>query len=102
MSPAIDPAEFAVIGGSGFYAFLGDVEEVELETPFGKTSAPLVIGELGGKRVAFLPRHGREHVLPLRSPPPLPLPPRLPPPLLQPGATIPVRPRQTASRTSGR
>ena len=40
------------------------MEEVEVETPFGKPSAPIVVGEVGGKRVAFLPRHGRRHELP--------------------------------------
>jgi 5'-methylthioadenosine phosphorylase len=57
-------AEIGVFGGSGFYSFLEDVEEVEVETPHGKPSAPFVIGEVGGKRVAFLPRHGRNHELP--------------------------------------
>ena len=57
-------AEIGIFGGSGFYSFLEDVEEVELETPYGRPSAPFVIGELEGKRVAFLPRHGREHELP--------------------------------------
>jgi 5'-methylthioadenosine phosphorylase len=57
-------AEIGVFGGSGFYSFLDDVEEVEVETPYGKPSAPFVIGELGGRRVAFLPRHGRRHELP--------------------------------------
>ncbi|MDQ4025483.1 MAG: MTAP family purine nucleoside phosphorylase, partial [Actinomycetota bacterium] len=57
-------ADVGVFGGSGFYSFLEDVEEVEVETPYGKPSAPLTIGEIGGKRVAFLPRHGREHELP--------------------------------------
>jgi 5'-methylthioadenosine phosphorylase len=57
-------AEIGVFGGSGFYSFLEDVEEVEVETPYGKPSAPFVIGEVGGKRVAFLPRHGRNHELP--------------------------------------
>ena len=52
------------MGGSGFYAFLEDVEEVEVETPYGRPSAPVTIGEVGGKRVAFLPRHGRRHELP--------------------------------------
>jgi 5'-methylthioadenosine phosphorylase len=52
------------LGGSGFYAFLEDVEEVEVETPYGRPSAPVTIGEVGGKRVAFLPRHGRRHELP--------------------------------------
>ena len=57
-------AEVGVFGGSGFYSFLGDVEEREIETPYGKPSAPFTIGEVGGKRVAFLPRHGRNHELP--------------------------------------
>ena len=57
-------AEIGVFGGSGFYSLLEDVEEVEVETPFGRPSAPVSIGEVGGKRVAFLPRHGREHEFP--------------------------------------
>ena len=57
-------AAVGIFGGSGFYSFLEDVEEVELETPYGKPSAPLVVGEIGGAGVAFLPRHGREHELP--------------------------------------
>ena len=57
-------AEIGIFGGSGFYSFLDDVEEVELDTPYGKPSAPFVVGEIGGVRVAFLPRHGREHELP--------------------------------------
>jgi 5'-methylthioadenosine phosphorylase len=57
-------AEIGIFGGSGFYSFLEDVEEVEVETPYGNPSAPISIGEVGGKRVAFLPRHGRDHELP--------------------------------------
>ena len=57
-------AEIGVFGGSGFYSFLEDVEEVEVDTPFGRPSAPLTIGEVSGRRVAFLPRHGRKHELP--------------------------------------
>src|ERR671936_1736116 len=57
-------ADVGVFGGSGFYSFLEDVEEVEVETPFGKPSAPLTIGEIGGRRVACLPRHGTKHELP--------------------------------------
>jgi 5'-methylthioadenosine phosphorylase len=53
-----------VFGGSGFYEFLEGAEEVEVDTPYGKPSAPLVVGGLGGQRVAFLPRHGRRHELP--------------------------------------
>ena len=61
---ALAEAGIGVFGGSGFYEFLDDVDEVEVETPFGEPSAPLVVGELAGKRVAFLPRHGRRHELP--------------------------------------
>ena len=57
-------AEVGIFGGSGFYSFLDDFDQVEVETPYGKPSAPIVIGEIGGKRVAFLPRHGLEHELP--------------------------------------
>jgi 5'-methylthioadenosine phosphorylase len=57
-------AEIGIFGGSGFYSFLEGVEEVELDTPYGKPSAPYVIGEIEGMRVAFLPRHGRNHELP--------------------------------------
>jgi 5'-methylthioadenosine phosphorylase len=54
-------ADVAVIGGSGFYAFLPDATEHVLETPYGDPSAPVAIGEVGGRSVAFLPRHGRHH-----------------------------------------
>jgi 5'-methylthioadenosine phosphorylase len=57
-------AELGVFGGSGFYSFLDIVDEVEVETPYGAPSAPVVIGDVGGRRVAFLPRHGRGHELP--------------------------------------
>jgi 5'-methylthioadenosine phosphorylase len=57
-------AEIGIFGGSGFYSFLEDVREVEVETPYGKPSAPVAVGEIGGKRVAFLPRHGSRHELP--------------------------------------
>jgi len=57
-------ADVAVIGGSGFYAFLDDAEEVEVETPYGAPSAPPVVGSVGGRAVAFLPRHGVGHALP--------------------------------------
>ena len=57
-------AEIGVIGGSGFYEFLDSADEVVVETPFGAPSDPLVLGSVGGKRVAFLPRHGRDHRYP--------------------------------------
>jgi 5'-methylthioadenosine phosphorylase len=53
-----------VIGGSGLYGIesLQDVREEWISTPFGEPSDALFIGELGGREVAFLPRHGRGHV----------------------------------------
>ncbi|MFN8186031.1 MAG: S-methyl-5'-thioadenosine phosphorylase [Gaiellales bacterium] len=57
-------ADVGVFGGSGFYRFLDEVEEVEVETPYGRPSAPVTIGTVGGVRVAFIPRHGRRHELP--------------------------------------
>lgn len=57
-------AEVGVFGGSGFYAFLDDAEEVELDTPYGRPSAPPTVGRVGDRAVAFLPRHGRHHELP--------------------------------------
>lgn len=52
-----------VIGGSGIYDMEGveKVQEIEIETPFGDPSDKIVVGRLGGVRVAFLPRHGRGH-----------------------------------------
>ncbi|WP_031509332.1 S-methyl-5'-thioadenosine phosphorylase [Streptomyces megasporus] len=57
-------AEIGVIGGSGFYSFLDDVTEITVETPYGDPSDSLFLGEVAGRRVAFLPRHGRKHHLP--------------------------------------
>jgi 5'-methylthioadenosine phosphorylase len=57
-------AQIGVFGGSGFYDFVDVLEEVELETPYGRPSAPVVIGEVAHRRVAFLPRHGRRHQYP--------------------------------------
>lgn len=56
-------AKIGVIGGSGLYEIEGmtGIEEVKPHTPFGEPSDAIVIGELDGKRLAFLPRHGRGH-----------------------------------------
>ena len=56
-------ARLGVIGGTGLYqmADLADIEERQIETPFGPPSDPITIGTLGGERVAFLARHGRGH-----------------------------------------
>jgi 5'-methylthioadenosine phosphorylase len=56
--------EVGVFGGSGFYRFLDDVTEVTVDTPFGPTSAPVSIGHLGDRSVAFIPRHGADHEFP--------------------------------------
>jgi len=57
-------AEIGVIGGSGFYEFLSDSERVSITTPFGDPSDDLVFGEIEGRRVAFLARHGQGHRFP--------------------------------------
>src|SRR6266404_5960746 len=56
-------AKIGIIGGSGLYQMpeLTDIEEVEVETPFGRPSDKFIVGTLEGERVAFLPRHGRGH-----------------------------------------
>jgi 5'-methylthioadenosine phosphorylase len=53
-----------IFGGSGFYRFLDDVEEVAVDTPYGPPSARIRLGEVEGVRVAFMPRHGDQHSLP--------------------------------------
>lgn len=60
----IHKVEVGVFGGSGFYSFLDVKDEFYIETPYGAPSDKLVIGELDGIDVAFLPRHGRQHTLP--------------------------------------
>jgi len=54
----------AVIGGSGFYSFLDSPDSVKVDTPYGEPSAPISVGEVAGRRVAFLPRHGEGHAFP--------------------------------------
>lgn len=57
-------ADIGVYGGSGLYSLLDEVEEISLDTPYGPPAAPATVGEIAGRRVAFLPRHGRDHSLP--------------------------------------
>lgn len=57
-------AEIGVFGGSGFYSLLKDAEELTVETPYGAPSARFTVGDIGGRKVAFLPRHGDRHQLP--------------------------------------
>jgi 5'-methylthioadenosine phosphorylase len=71
MSPShgLEPVTIGVFGGSGFYAFLQDAREVMIQTPYGDPSAPVVIGRVGDREVAFIPRHGLKHQFPPHSVP---------------------------------
>ena len=55
-----EKVSIAIIGGSGLYHMAGlqDTKEYNVDTPFGKPSAPIVVGTLENTRVAFLARHG--------------------------------------------
>lgn len=57
-------ADIGVFGGSGFYSLIDCAEEVKIETPYGSPSDAICVGEIAGKRVAFLARHGKQHQLP--------------------------------------
>ena len=56
--------QVGIFGGSGFYSLLSDAREVTVSTPYGEPSAPVVVGDVGGRSVGFLPRHGPKHQLP--------------------------------------
>lgn len=57
-------AEIGVFGGSGFYQWLADAEMVTVDTPYGAPSGAIAIAQVGGRRVAFMPRHGSHHEIP--------------------------------------
>lgn len=57
-------ADIGVFGGTGFYTFLDNITEIEMDTPYGRPSDSIAIAEIKGKRVAFLPRHGKDHRYP--------------------------------------
>ena len=57
-------AEIGIFGGSGFYEWLTGAESVTLETPFGAPSGPITLVDVGGRRLAFLARHGSRHQVP--------------------------------------
>jgi len=59
-----ETAEIGVFGGSGFYEWLDIAEQIEVQTPFGPPSGAIAVAEVGGRRVAFLPRHGPNHEVP--------------------------------------
>jgi len=57
-------AKIGIIGGSGFYSSLSAPNRIEAKNKYGTTSAPMSIGKMAGKSVAFVPRHGEKHTLP--------------------------------------
>ena len=57
-------ATIGVFGGSGFYKFLDNIEEMRVETPYGAPSDSVFIGNIGEHKVAFMPRHNRHHTIP--------------------------------------
>lgn len=57
-------AELGLFGGSGFYSFLDGATDVAVHTPYGPPSDRVAVGEVAGRRIAFLPRHGRNHAIP--------------------------------------
>ncbi len=59
-----DRAEIGVFGGSGFYSLLPDVREIKVDTPYGPPSDSVFLADVGGRAVAFMPRHGRRHTIP--------------------------------------
>jgi len=59
-----ESAEIGVFGGSGFYSLIENAREVWIETPYGAPSDRVAVGEVAGKKVAFLPRHGKDHRFP--------------------------------------
>ena len=60
-----ETAQIGIIGGTGFYSFFENssepCREVIIDTPYGETSSPVIIGEVCGKKTAFIPRHGKKH-----------------------------------------
>jgi 5'-methylthioadenosine phosphorylase len=59
-----DLAEIGIFGGSGFYSLLEDVREAKIDTPYGPPSDSFFLATVAGRKVAFLPRHGRRHTIP--------------------------------------
>jgi 5'-methylthioadenosine phosphorylase len=57
-------AEIGVFGGSGFYSFFKGARSLQVRTPYGKPSGSITVSDIGGKNVAFLPRHGVHHQYP--------------------------------------
>lgn len=60
----MEKVDIGVFGGTGFYKFFDNVKEVTVETPYGSPSSSIGIVDIEGKKVAFLPRHGKNHEYP--------------------------------------
>jgi 5'-methylthioadenosine phosphorylase len=56
--------QIGIIGGSGFYDLAENLREIKVETPYGAPPAMIALGKVGGRQIAFLPRHGRNHEIP--------------------------------------
>src|SRR6476661_3140450 len=61
MNPGHPRADLGLIGGSGFYEFFDQAERVRVTTPFGDPSDDVLVGDVDGRRVAFIARHGKGH-----------------------------------------
>jgi 5'-methylthioadenosine phosphorylase len=61
LNPGLPQAEIGIFGGSGFYELLDEATEYKVWTPYGEPSASVAVGTIGGKTVAFMPRHGKQH-----------------------------------------
>ena len=62
----MEQAEIGIFGGTGIYdsGLLSESKEIIVDTPFGKTSDSITVGIFKGKKVAFMPRHGKKHTIP--------------------------------------
>jgi len=60
----MNKADIGIIGGSGFYDLASSLKEIKVETPYGPPSDKIALGKIAGQRVAFLPRHHKEHNIP--------------------------------------
>ena len=62
----MEQAEIGIFGGTGIYdsGLLSESKEITADTPFGKTSDSITVGIFNGKKVAFMPRHGKKHTIP--------------------------------------
>lgn len=64
MNKGLPKIDVGVFGGSGFYDLLENAKEYKVYTPFGMPSSSVMVGEIGGQTVGFLPRHGAHHTIP--------------------------------------